>query len=47
MSGEQPSHLQEAARKAQSKADRTGAGKQRAGELQSEADRAAVPKHGL
>ncbi|MFX3633257.1 MAG: hypothetical protein ACE3L7_15335 [Candidatus Pristimantibacillus sp.] len=47
MSGEQPSHKQEAASKAQSKADRSGAGKQQAREMQSEADRAAVPKHGL
>ncbi|GGG66084.1 hypothetical protein [Paenibacillus radicis (ex Gao et al. 2016)] len=46
MSGEQPSHKQTAASKAQSKADRTGAGKQKASELQSEADTAAVPKHG-
>lgn len=47
MSGEQPSHKQQAASKAQSKADRSGTGKQKASELQSEADHAAVPKHGL
>lgn len=47
MSGELPSHLQKAASKAQSKADSTGEGKQRASKLQSDADRAAVPKHGL
>ncbi|WP_165279993.1 hypothetical protein [Paenibacillus protaetiae] len=47
MSGKQPSHLQQAASKVQSKADRTGAGKERASQLQSGADRAAVPKHGL
>lgn len=47
MSGELPSHQQKAASKAQAKADRTGTGKQQASELQSQADRAAVPKHGL
>lgn len=47
MSGEQPSHLQVKASKAQSKADRTGAGKAEASAAQSAADRAAVPKHGL
>jgi hypothetical protein len=47
MSGEQPSAKQQAASKAQSKADRSGAGKAAAKELQSEADRAAYPKHGL
>lgn len=47
MSGKQPSHLQKAASKAQSLADRGAAGKKRASELQSEADGAAVPKHGL
>jgi hypothetical protein len=47
MSGEQPSAKQIEARKAQSKAAHTGVGKQQAKQLQSEADRAAVPKHGL
>ncbi|MBB6730101.1 hypothetical protein [Cohnella zeiphila] len=47
MSGERPSGKQEAASRAQSKADRGGSGKERASRLQSEADRAAVPKHGL
>ncbi|PRX61560.1 hypothetical protein B0G52_12582 [Cohnella sp. SGD-V74] len=47
MSGKQPSDKQKAASKAQSIADRTGAGKEAAERLQSEADRAAVPKHGL
>ncbi|WP_177246070.1 hypothetical protein [Paenibacillus sp. BC26] len=47
MSGEQPSHLQNKASKAQSKADRTGAGKAQASRAQSEADSAAVTKHGL
>jgi hypothetical protein len=46
MSGELPSAKQKAASKAQSEADRSGAGKQKARELQSEADQAAVPKHG-
>jgi hypothetical protein len=47
MSGENPSAKQEAAREAQSLADRTGQGKAQARKQQSEADRAAVPKHGL
>ncbi|HTG67973.1 MAG TPA: hypothetical protein VL921_01845 [Candidatus Udaeobacter sp.] len=47
MSGEQPSDLQKKASKAQSKADRNQASKESASELQSVADRAAVPKHGL
>ncbi|WP_169085580.1 hypothetical protein [Paenibacillus sp. PL91] len=47
MSGEQPSDQQKAASKAQSKADRNQASKESASELQSNADRAAVPKHGL
>lgn len=47
MSGEHPSRKQLEASIAQSKADRTGQGKAQARELQSEADRAAVPKHGL
>ncbi len=47
MSGKQPSDKQKAASKAQSIPDRTGAGKEAAERLQSEADRAAVPKHGL
>ncbi|GAB2720063.1 hypothetical protein ACFQWB_06800 [Paenibacillus thermoaerophilus] len=36
----------EAAR-AQSKADRTGQGKEQASAMQSEADQAAIDKHGL
>jgi hypothetical protein len=47
MSGEWPSHKQVEASKAQSLADRTGKDKQKASQLQSEADAAAVPKHGL
>jgi len=47
MSGKQPSDMQKAASKAQSVAARTGEGKEAAKRLQSEADRAAVPKHGL
>jgi hypothetical protein len=49
MSGELPSGNQQAASKAQSEADRSGTDKQKAKarQLQSEADRAAVPKHGL
>ncbi|RED64692.1 hypothetical protein [Cohnella lupini] len=47
MSGELPSAKQTEASKAQSEADRSGAGKQKARQLQSDADRAAVPKHGL
>ncbi len=47
MSGKQPSDLQKKASKAQSLADRNEASKHSASELQSEADRAAVPKHGL
>ncbi|MCA0756416.1 hypothetical protein KP806_15285 [Paenibacillus sp. N4] len=47
MAGEHASDLQKKASKAQSRADRHQASKQAASELQSEADRAAVPKHGL
>ncbi|CAM4511859.1 hypothetical protein FHS16_003430 [Paenibacillus endophyticus] len=47
MSDQQPSDQQKAASKAQSRADRNQANKQSASELQSDADRAAVPKHGL
>ncbi|MFC5699726.1 hypothetical protein ACFPVX_00410 [Cohnella faecalis] len=47
MSGELPSAKQKAAAKAQSIADRSGQGKQKASQLQSEADHAAYPKHGL
>lgn len=47
MSGKHASDRQRAASKAQSLADRNLANKERASELQSEADRAAVPKHGL
>lgn len=46
MSGE-PSANQQAASKAQSEAARSGEGKEKARRLQSDADRAAVPKHGL
>jgi hypothetical protein len=47
MSGKEPSDRQKTAMKAQSLADRHLASKERASELQSDADRAAVPKHGL
>ena len=47
MSGEQPSSKQQFARKAQSEADRTGSGKTKASTQQSEADAAAVKKHGI
>ncbi|MFF2889833.1 hypothetical protein [Paenibacillus sp. NPDC057967] len=47
MSGKHPSDRQRAASKAQSLADRHKTSKEQASELQSEADRAAVPKHGL
>ncbi|MHA6482317.1 hypothetical protein ACX1C1_10510 [Paenibacillus sp. strain BS8-2] len=47
MSGKQPSHLQKAASKAQSLADQGAASKKKSRELQSEADQAAVTKHGL
>ncbi|MFC5651374.1 hypothetical protein ACFPYJ_20115 [Paenibacillus solisilvae] len=47
MSGEQPSNVQRKASQQQSKADRTGVGKQQASEAQSEADHRAYPKHGL
>jgi len=47
MSGKMPSDKQKAASKKQSLADRGLAGKSAAGEQQSDADRAAVPKHGL
>jgi hypothetical protein len=47
VSGEQPSNPQRQAAKAQSLADQTGKGKAAASRKQSNADRAAVPKHGL
>ncbi|QKS43932.1 hypothetical protein HUB94_05435 [Paenibacillus cellulosilyticus] len=47
MSGKLPSDKQKSARKQQSLADRGQANKSTASELQSEADSAAVPKHGL
>lgn len=47
MSGEHPSRKQLEASIAQSEADRTGKGKSQASKMQSDADRAAVPKHGL
>ncbi|PLT47863.1 hypothetical protein NYE40_21620 [Paenibacillus sp. FSL W8-1187] len=47
MSGEQPSAKQLSARKAQSQADRSGRGKAQASERQSDADAAAVKKHGV
>lgn len=47
MTGKQPSDQQKAASKAQSKADQHLGSKAAASEMQSEADRAAVPKHGL
>ena len=47
MSGKNPSDRQKAASKTQSLADRHQANKEQASDLQSEADRAAVPKHGL
>jgi hypothetical protein len=47
MSGELPSANQKAASNAQSEAAHTGVGKEKARRLQSNADRAAVPKHGL
>ncbi|CAH1217806.1 hypothetical protein PAECIP111893_04311 [Paenibacillus plantiphilus] len=47
MSGEQPSNEQIKASQAQSLADQTGNNKEQASKLQSEADRRAVPKHGL
>lgn len=47
MSGEQPSRQQREAAQAQSLADQTGKGKAEASRKQSQADRAAVPKHGL
>lgn len=47
MSGKHASDRQRAASKAQSLADRHLASKEQASEQQSEADRAAVPKHGL
>lgn len=45
--GKNPSANQKAASKAQSEADQSRASKERASHLQSDADRAAVPKHGL
>ncbi|WP_270166077.1 hypothetical protein [Paenibacillus sp. SYP-B4298] len=47
MSGTEPSRKQQAASKAQSLADRGQGSKQQASTQQAEADRAAVPKHGL
>ncbi|MCR2804216.1 hypothetical protein [Paenibacillus soyae] len=47
MSGKHASDRQRAASKAQSLADQHLASKEKASALQSEADRAAVPKHGL
>lgn len=47
MSGTYPSEQQRTASKTQSLADRNRASKSRASKQQSEADRAAVPKHGL
>lgn len=47
MSGEQPSNEQIKASQAQSLADQTGNNKEQASKMQSEADRRAVPKHGL
>ncbi|CAI6068546.1 hypothetical protein [Cohnella sp. JJ-181] len=46
MSGEQPSGAQIKASEAQSKADRTGSGKDAASRLQSESDQSAMRKHG-
>jgi len=46
MVGKNPSKQQEEARAAQSLADRTGRNKEAARDMQSDADRAAVPKHG-
>lgn len=45
MPGERPSHKQLTARDAQSKADRTGRGKTKASDLQSEADTMDLKKH--
>lgn len=47
MSGKHHSNQQLSASKAQSLADRKLANKQEASKLQSQADSAAVPKHGL
>ncbi|MBH5318689.1 hypothetical protein I6N90_12860 [Paenibacillus sp. GSMTC-2017] len=47
MSGTQPSDRQRAASKKQSLADRQLASKEQSSQQQSEADRSAVPKHGL
>ncbi len=44
-SGEYPSRKQEAARVAQSEADRTGRGKKKSRELQAEADTRDLKKH--
>lgn len=46
LSGEYPSEKQLAASRAQSKADRSGQGKEKARRLQSEADSAGYRKHG-
>lgn len=45
--GTHPSRGQQAASKAQSLADRGQGSKEQASAQQAEADRAAVPKHGL
>ena len=45
MSGEELSKKQEEARAAQSAADRTGQGKKKASDLQSEADTLDLKKH--
>ncbi|WP_164779535.1 hypothetical protein [Paenibacillus kobensis] len=47
MAEKNPSNKQITASKQQSLADRGRASKSAASELQSDADRAAVPKHGL
>jgi len=47
MTDKLPSDQQRAASKAQSKADQHAGSKAEASAMQSEADRAAVPKHGL
>jgi hypothetical protein len=48
MSGELPSAMQQEASKAQAEAAHSGEEqKEKARQLQSKADRAAVPKHGL
>lgn len=47
MANEHASNPQREASKKQSKADRTGVGKEQASAAQSEADQRAYPKHGL